>query len=562
MPHQSKTMFDVAVVGSGASGGWACKRLSEAGLKVALVDAGRPQSDANFCEHKPGFELKYRDRAPSEIRRTRPVQKDCYACSEYTYDWFANDLDEPYTTAADKPFSWQGRLRVSGGRTNVWGRVSLRLSDLDFKAASFDGYGEDWPISYKDVEPYYNLVEEYVGICGQAEGLPHLPDGHFQPAMPLTCAEVQFRNRVKDKLGWVPMPTRSANITRPINGRAACHYCGPCEHGCITHSYFNSAFTTVADALKTGNCTHIPNAMAYQVLMDPDRNRARGLLYIDRITRQPKEVSARAVVLCAQSLESVRILLNSANAQHPNGLANSSGVLGHYLMDHIMGGGASGEFPEFAGKPAMSAPRRPAGMYVARFRNLPGIPRSKNFLRGFGYEGGGGTTGFNLRAPGFGKAYKEAVSEGQCRVSIGGFGECLARWDNYVEIDPEMKDTFGIPVLRVHMTYGENELAMVKDMSDSAAEMLEAAGAKNIRPRAHPSTPGWAIHEVGIARMGNEPKKSVLNQFEQTHDVKNVFVCDGAAFTSTACQNPTLTIMALCVRSMDYLMGEMKRGNV
>ena len=562
MADQSKVMFDVAVVGSGASGGWACKRLSEAGLKVALVDAGRPQSDENFCEHKPGFELKYRDRAPSVIRRTRPVQKDCYACSEYTYEWFANDLDEPYTTSEGKPFSWQGRLRVTGGRTNVWGRVSLRLSDLDFKAASFDGYGEDWPISYKDVEPYYNLVEEYVGICGQAEGLPHLPDGHFQPPMPLTCAEVQFRNRVKDKLGWVPMPTRSANITRPINGRLACHYCGPCEHGCITHSYFNAAFTTVADALKTGNCTHIPNAMVYQVLMDADRNRARGLLYIDRITRQPKEVKARAVVLCGQSLESVRILLNSANPQYPNGLANSSGVLGHYLMDHIMGGGASGEFPDFAAKPAMSAPKRPAGMYVARFRNLPGIPRSKNFLRGYGYEGGGGVTSFNLGAPGFGKAYKDAVWEGRCRIGIGGFGECLARWDNHVEIDPEMKDTFGIPVLRVHMTYGENELAMVKDMSDSAVEMLEAAGAKNIRSRARPSTPGWAIHEVGIARMGNDPKKSVLNQFEQTHDVKNLFVCDGAAFTSTACQNPTLTIMTLCVRSMDYLMGEMKRGNV
>jgi len=561
MADQSTASYDVAVVGSGASGGWACKRLSEAGLKVALVDAGRPQSDANFTEHKPAFELKYRDQADAVIRKTRPVQKDCYACMEYNYDWFANDLDEPYTTGADKPFSWQGRLRVTGGRTNVWGRVSLRLSDLDFKAASFDGYGEDWPLSYKDVEPYYDLVEEYVGICGQAEGLPHLPDGHFQPPMALNCAEMQFRNRVKAKLGWVPMPTRSANLTRPLNGRAACHYCGPCERGCVTHSYFNSAFTTVADALKSGNCTHIPNAMAYQVLMDAERNRARGVLYIDRLTRQPKEVKARAVVLCAQSLESVRILLNSANSQYPSGLGNSSGVLGHYLMDHIMGGGANGEFPELAGKPSMNGPNRPAGLYVARFRNLPGGPRSKNFLRGFGYEGGG-DTGYNWGAPGFGKSYKEALLQGQCYVGIGGFGECLARWDNFVEIDPEIKDTFGIPVLRVHMTYGDNESAMVKDMAESAAEMMEAAGAKNVHTNEHPSTPGWAIHEVGIARMGNDPKKSVLNQFQQSHDVKNVFVCDGAGFTSTACQNPTLTIMALCVRSMDYLMGEMKRGNV
>jgi len=561
MADQSKFVYDVAVVGSGASGGWACKRLSEAGLKVALVDAGRPQSDANFTEHKPAFELKYRDQADSVIRKTRPVQKDCYACMEYNYDWFCNDLDEPYTTGKDKPFSWQGRLRMTGGRTNVWGRVSLRLSDLDFKAASIDGYGEDWPLSYKDVEPYYDVVEEYVGICGQAEGLAHLPDGHFQPPMPLNCVETHFRNRVKEKLGYVPMHTRSANLTRSINGRAACHYCGPCERGCVTHSYFNAAFTTVADALKSGNCTHIPNAMVYKVLMDPQRKRAKGVLYIDRNTREPKEVNARAVVLCAQSLESVRILLNSADTQYSNGLANSSGVLGHYLMDHITGGGASGEFPELASKPAMSQPQNPAGMYVARFRNIPGVPKSKDFLRGYGYEGGGGTN-FNWDAPGFGKAYKDAMLEPKCFVGIGGFGECLARMDNYVELDPEMKDTFGIPVLRINMTYGENEHKMVKDMADAAAEMMEAAGAVNVRRRLETATPGWAIHEVGIARMGKDPKTSVLNQFQQTHDVKNVFVCDGSGFTSTACQNPTLTIMTLCVRSMDYLMGEMKRGNI
>jgi len=562
MADRSKAAYDVIVVGSGASGGWACKRLSEAGVKVALVDAGRPQADQNFNEYKPSFEFAYRDRSQSIIRKTRPVQKDCYACMESNYEWFCNDLEEPYATPEGKPFSWQGRLRVTGGRTNVWGRVSLRLSDLDFKAASFDGYGENWPISYKDLAPYYDIVEEYVGVCGQAEGLPHLPDGKFQPAMNLTCAEVQFRNRVKDKLGWVVTPTRSANLTRSINGRAACHYCGPCERGCVTHSYFNSAFTTVADALKTGNCTHIANAMAYKIMMDPDRNRARGLLYIDRITREPKEVYGRAVVLCAQALESVRILLNSANTQHANGLGNSSGVLGHYLMDHIMGGGARAEFPEFAGKFNWNGPNRPAGVYIARFRNLPNGPRSKNFLRGYGYEGGGEKVGINLRATGFGNAYKEAVHEGRFQVGIGGFGECLARWENYVEIDPNLKDAFGIPVLHIHMTYGENELAMVKDMAESAAEMLEAAGAKHVRSHVRLTQPGWAIHEVGIARMGNDPKKSVLNQFQQTHDVKNVFVCDGAGFTSTACQNPTLTIMTLCVRSMDYLMGEMKRNNI
>jgi choline dehydrogenase-like flavoprotein len=561
MADESKTIFDVLVVGSGASGGWASKRLSEAGLRVALVDAGRPQSDKNFTEHKPAFELKYRDQAHSVIRKTRPVQKQCYACMEYNYDWFCNDLEEPYTTPKDKPFSWQGRLRVTGGRTNVWGRVSLRLSDLDLKAASHDGYGEDWPLSYKDLAPYYDLVEEYVGVCGQAEGVAELPDGKFQPPMALTCPEVKFRSGVKEKMGRTLTPSRSANLTRPLNGRAACHYCGPCERGCVSHSYFNSAFTTVADALATGNCTHIPNAMAYKVLMDAGRNRAKGLLYIDRVTREPKEVYGRAVILCAQALESVRILFNSANSQYPNGLANSSGVLGHYLMDHITGGGAHGQFPDLVGKASLNGPHNPAGIYLIRFRNLAGGPQSKRFLRGYGYEGGGGS-GFNWKAPGFGAAYKKALVESVSGMRIGGFGECLPRWENYVEIDPGVVDAFGIPVLHIHMTYGENEMAMVKDMADSAGEMLEAAGAKNVQTHVRPRGPGWAIHEVGIARMGSDPRKSVLNQFQQTHDVKNLFVCDGAGFTSTACQNPTLTIMTLCVRSCDYLMDEMKRGNI
>ena len=265
----------------------------------------------------PAFELKYRNRVPEVIRRTRPIQKDCYACTEFNYQWFCNDIDEPYTTAPGTQFSWQGRVRMVGGRTNVWGRVSLRLSDLDLKAASFDGFGVDWPLAYKDLAPYYDMVEEYVGVSGSAEGYPYLPDGKFQPEMPLRCLEAHFRDRVKAKLGWVVCPTRTANITKPLNGRAPCHYCGPCEQGCVTHSYFNSSFTTVADALASGHCTLITNAMAYKVLMDSDRNRARGVIYIDRNTREAKEVEANVVVLSAQALESVRILLNSANRQYP-----------------------------------------------------------------------------------------------------------------------------------------------------------------------------------------------------------------------------------------------------
>jgi choline dehydrogenase-like flavoprotein len=561
MQDASTQRFDVIVVGSGASGGWAAKRLSEAGVRVALLDCGRPQSDQNFTEHMPPFELKYRNRVPEVISRTRPIQKGCYACNEFNYHWFCNDIDEPYTTAPGTNFAWQGRLRMVGGRTNVWGRVSLRLSDLDLKAASFDGYGVDWPLAYKDIAPYYDLVEEYVGIAGRREGYPWLPDGKFLPEMALRCPEVYFRDKVKAKLGWIVTPTRTANLTRPVNGRAPCHYCGPCERGCVTHSYFNSSFTTVADAIASRHCTLIPNAMAYQVLMDPEHNRARGVLYIDRNTHEAKEVEGRVVVLAAQALESVRILLNSANPRYPNGLANSSSVLGHYLMDNVTGGGAVGEFPELAVKPSLNGPHRPTGIYVARFRNVPGA-RSKKFLRGYGFQGSGDSH-FNFLAPGFGETYKKSVRDDPITtVSLGGFGESLPRWDNYVEIDPNVRDTFGIPVLRMHMAYGDNERAMVQDMAESATEMLEAAGARNIRQRRIMSTPGWAIHEAGIARMGDDPKKAVLNAFQQTHDIKNLFVVDAAGFPSTGCQNPTLTIMALAVRSCDYLMNEMKQGRI
>lgn len=557
----SETVFDVLVVGSGASGGWACKRLAEAGLKVALLDAGPPQSDKNFTEHVPAFKLKYRNRAPEVVRRTRPVQSQCYACSEYNYEWYCNDLDEPYTTAPDMPFSWSARMRIGGGRTNVWGRVSLRYSDLDFKAASVDGYGVDWPVSYEDVEPYYNLVESYIGVAGRREGDPVIPDGVFQPDMGLSCSEALFRESVKAKLGRTITPTRTANLTRPLNGRAPCHYCGPCERGCITHSYFNSAFTTLPDALRTGNCIYVPNAMVWKVMMHPGTKRATGLLYIDRESRQPREVRGRVVILCAQAMESVRILLNSSTREYPNGLANSSGVLGHYLMDHVAGAGASGEFPWLPGKPDINGPNRPCGIYVPRFRNPPNGPKSSKFLRGYGYEGGGGTR-FNRGAPGFSIAYKEAVLEPVHRLSIGAFGEVLARWENYVEIDPAVSDTYGIPVLRFHMRHGENEFALLRDAADAAAEMLEAAGAKNIRPRYHPRGPGGVRHEVGMARMGSNPSNSVLNAFQQSHDVKNLFVMDAASFCSNPCENPTLTLMALCVRSCDYLMLEMKHGNL
>ena len=558
------------VIGSGASGGWAAKRLAEAGVNVAMLDAGRVLKDTDYKEHVPATALKYRNQAREIIRKTRPVQGTLGSCNEWSYDWFRNDLEEPYTTGKDasgkeKPFLWQGRMQVVGGRTNVWGRQSYRMSDLDFKAASYDGYGEDWPLSYADVVPYYEIVEDYVGITGIAEGVYELPDSKFHPPMGMRCVEQHFRQKVKQKLGWTATLGRSANITKAINGRQACHYCGPCERGCVTKSYFNSAFTTVADAIATGKCTLIPNAMAYKVLTDPVTHKAKGVLYIDRITHEPKEITARAVVVCAQALESARILFNSATEQAPNGLANSSGVLGHYLMDHLwVAGGASGEFPDLAKYHPVNVdgPKRPDGMYVIRFRNTKNGPRDKRFLRGYGYQGGG-SSGFNFRAPGFGDAFKKSMLDPVVSYGLAGFGECLPYWSNFIEIDKNVNDVFGIPVLKIHMQWGDNERKMIADMMESGAEMMEAAGAKDIKPYALPDrTPGLGIHELGVARMGKNPKTSVLNQFQQTHDINNLFVMDGAGFTSGACQNPTLTIMALAVRSTDYLLAEMKRGNV
>ena len=560
MPQDSgPEIFDAIVVGSGATGGWAAKQLAEAGLKVALLEAGRNISPKEFTEHMPGYKLQYRDMS-SEIARTRPIQKQCYACMEYNYDWFVDDQQNPYSTPPGKPFTWQ-RLRIVGGRTLVWGRQSYRLSDLDFKAASHDGYGEDWPFAYKDLEPYYDIVERYVGISGAPEGNGALPDGQFLPPMKMTCGEVRLRESAQSKFGRTITIGRVAMLTKNHNGRAACHYCGPCERGCVTYSYFSSPFTTVADALKSGNCKLVTNAVVSHVDMDRSANKASGVTYVDRISHKTYEVRGRAVILCAQSLESTRILLNSTTQEYSTGLGNSSGALGHYLMDHAVGAGAAGEMPEFLTKSSAGEPQRNNGIYVVRFRNLANGPKHPRFIRGYGYQGEA-RMNFQFGAEGFGQSYKAAVRRGVYGVALGAFGESLGRFENYCDIDPSLKDAWGIPALRISMTHGSNEAALMEDAAIASAEMLEAAGAKNIKINTEVSEPGMAIHEVGTARMGNDPKKSVLNAWNQTHDVKNLFVTDGACFVSSACQNPTLTMMAITVRACDHLIERFKKNEV
>ncbi|MBL8174072.1 MAG: GMC family oxidoreductase [Bryobacterales bacterium] len=533
--------FDAIVVGSGATGGWAAKKLSEGGMRVALLEAGPKITQADFTEHKQSWQLPYLGMSPKVIQ-DRPIQGRCYACTEYNYKWFVNDTENPYVQ--DKPFMWI-RQRILGGRSNSWGRQSYRMGDIDFKAASRDGYDVDWPISYSDLVPYYEEVEKYVGISGMAEGLEHLPDSLFLPPMDMTCGELALRHAVKDKFGRTVTIGRTAILTKNHNGRAACHYCGPCERGCVTNSYFSSPFTTVADALRTGRTTLITDAVGSHIVMKDGK--AAGVAYIDRTSRQPREASAKIVVLCASTLESTRLLLNS-------GICNSSGALGKYLMDHIYQGGASGIMPQLEAKPWAGMPRRPNGIYIPRFRNIQ-EKETNGFIRGYGYQGGSSPS-FSMGAPGFGAAYKDAVRKGFWGISINLWGECLARKENYVEIDKNKVDAWGIPALRISADWSDNEKKLWHDGREQAAEMLKAAGAANVNMTGQFSIPGFCIHETGTARMGNDPKTSVLNKYTQAHDVENIFVTDGAAWVSSGCQNPTLTMMAITVRACDYILRE------
>jgi glucoside 3-dehydrogenase (cytochrome c) catalytic subunit len=546
-------------VGSGASGGWVAKQLTEAGLRVAVLEAGRKLDPAvDYLDHRPPYEMPLRGQLPRVAREEQPIQQK--ACDAFTSHLFVKDTECPYTTPPDQPFEWY-RGRQVGGKSLTWGRQTYRLSDYDFKAASRDGFGVDWPLDYAELSPYYDRVERFIGVSGQAEGLPQLPDGQFQPPMHLTCGEVAMRTAIKARFGRTLTIGRCAVLTASLPGRPKCHYCGPCERGCSTGSYYSSPASTLPAAAATGRLTLIPNAVVSHLESDGE-GRCRSVAYLDRITRTPREVYAKAVVLCASTLESTRILLNSRAPSHPNGIANSSGVLGHYLMDHVMGGGAWGEMPSLRGQKDERA-RRPNGIYLARFRNLD--DRHPDFLRGYGYQGGAQTEKWQhaYGLGGFGKDFKSRVrKDNRWIASFWGFGECLPRFENHARLDAVRRDAWGIPVLHISMAFGDNERRMCKDMSEQAALMLSASGIKDAHPINEISTPGAAIHEVGTARMGNDSKTSVVNRWQQAHDVRNLFLMDGSVYPSSACQNPTITIMALAARASDYLVDQLKQGHI
>ncbi|MDA1081919.1 MAG: GMC family oxidoreductase [Gemmatimonadetes bacterium] len=565
MAQAQSNRFDAIVVGSGITGGWAAKELCEKGLRTLVLEAGRdivPERD--YVEHVAPWEMHFRGRGDrKKLAAEQPIQRLCYACDEMGSRFFVNDNENPYTQTGDTNFTWI-RGRQVGGRSIMWGRQVYRWSDLDFEANAKDGHGVDWPIRYADIAPWYSYVEKFVGVTGQKEGLAQLPDGEFQPPMDMTCVEEHMRATLTSKFndGRILTIGRAAVLTRALNGRRACHYCGPCERGCRTRSYFSSPNATLPAAADTGRLTLRPDSVVESVMFDPKTRRATGVRVIDATSMQVTEYFARVVFMCASTIESARILLNSKSPEFPDGLGSSSGELGRNLMDHTMGGRAGGTFDNWTDK--VSYGRRPNGIYIPRFRNVNAKTQHPDFLRGYGMQGGGSRGHVNADStPGFGADYKMALREwGPWRFSAGGWGECLPNHDNKVTLDAEKRDKWGIPAARIDCKWGENDVKLVKDASISAAEMLEAAGARDITTQSTPTEMGLCIHEMGTARMGRDPKTSVLNAWNQVWDAKNLFVTDGACMTSSGWQNPSITYMALTARAADFAVEEMKRRNL
>ena len=581
-----KITYDAIVVGSGAAGGMAAHVLTSHGMKVLMLEAGKKLDiDKELKSTEWPYEHKRRGEMPPDSHalslneyniRQPPYAAGLKARHVYSYvqgwggaDYSKNivvdERDHPYTGTN---YAWV-RARLLGGKTNIWGRLALRLSDLDFKAKTHDGYGEDWPISYKDIAPYYDKVDLYLGISGVKENLPHLPDSIFQRPIKLAYAELKLRQSLK-KMNRVLTPYRAGVTTDGLKHnkyRSRCFGRGACNRrvgGCDIHAAFDSPTGLILPAMETGNLALRTNSIAREVTVDKNTGRANGVAFIDAETGKTYEAKAKVVVIAASTLESARLMLLSKSSIHPNGIGNSSGHIGHNFCEHIMGPHITGLVKDLVGKPKTLDDGKPGSFYLARFRNLN--ERHPKFIRGYGFEGGSGTTIYPGNAnstPGFGSGYKKNVRDyAGAYISMGAFGEVLARYENYVDIDPVVKDKWGVPVLRFHYKFGDNEKKMTDDMADTAQEMFSEAGFEIVELGRRILTEGWSIHEWGTARMGTDPRTSVLNQFQQSHDIKNLFVVDGSSHVSASCQNPTWTIMALAWRSCDYLAEEFRKGNL
>lgn len=559
----SNLNFDAIVVGSGISGGWAAKELTEKGLKVVMLERGRNIEHVKdyVNANKERWEYPHRGAATQQMKDDYPVLRRDYPLNEETKGMWANEKENPYVE--DKRFDWYRGYHV-GGRSLLWGRQSYRWNKWDFEANAKEGVGTDWPIRYDDLAPWYSYVEKFAGIQGSKEGLDVLPDGEFLPGMDMNVAEKDVAAKIKAHYNGQRhmFIGRSANITeaKPEQNRTNCQYRNRCWLGCPFGAYFSTQSATLPAAMKTGNLTLESDKIVTKILYDKDKKKATGVEVIDANTNKTYQYTAKVIFVCASSFNSTWLLMNSATDIWPDGLGSSSGELGHNVMDHHFRIGASGTVEGFEDKYEYG--RRPTGIYVPRFRNIYNDKR--DYLRGFGYQGGAGRgRGVEIAEMSFGAALKESLTEpGKWNMNLLAFGEMLPDHANRIYLNKTVKDKWGLPVLAMDVEMKENELKMRKDMGPDAAEMLEAAGVKNVNQYDSGYAPGQGIHEMGTARMGRDPKTSVLNGNNQVWDAPNVFVTDGASMASASCVNPSLTYMALTARAAEFAVQELKKGNL
>ncbi|WP_422861889.1 GMC oxidoreductase [Flagellimonas sp. W118] len=566
--NEEQESYDAIVVGTGISGGWAAKELCENGLKTLVLERGpmvKHREDYPTANMDPWDFPNNGQPTTEDIKKQEKQNRTGYTTRAGSKHWFVNDLEHPYNET--KRFDWMRGYHV-GGRSIMWGRHSYRWSDIDFEANKKDGVAVDWPVRYKDIAPWYDKVESYIGVAGEMLGLPQLPDGKFEPMMELNCVEQHVREKVSEHFdGRVITAGRVAHINSDKkfegDGRVRCQYRNRCIRGCPFGAYFSSVSSTLPAAERTGNMTLRPDAIVHEVMYDPDTKKATGVKVIDRVTKEEHVFKAKVIFLCASAIASTSILMQSKSDRFPDGLGNDSDQLGRNIMDHHLRVGASGKFDGFEDKYYKG--RKPNGIYVPRFRNLGGSSNTDKFLRGYGYQGGAQRGNWEdvIAEVSHGKDLKDAILKpGGWTFGMGGFGEILPYEDNRMTLDYDKVDQWGLPTVTFDAELRENELKMREDMKNQAVEMLEKAGLRDVESFDDPGAIGLGIHEMGTARMGRDPRTSVLNEYNQVHACKNVYVTDGSFMTSASCVNPSLTYMAFTARAANHAAQELKKGNI